>query len=286
MVELATDYTLEEQLVCQLAREFGPDDNVVAAGMLNYTFVAVALAQRLYAPQLGFYMDAGVTKGKGTLMSGVRYPFAAGRPPEDFVDSLLTSEEIFAFLLAGKWNIFMQPVQVDKFGNTNLSLVGDMKKPTRVFVGSRGLPDNTTNAGRTYFTVPNHSARVFVEKIDFISGVGYGPERRQGNVKYGAPRKIFTNLCVLDIDEKTKQLRLHSVHKGVTVDQVKGNTSFELIMPKSVPETDPPTQEEIKLLREIIDPAGIRRLDHLKGDELKRVFGEISKGTTYDLIYS
>ena len=179
----------------------------------------------------------------------------------------------------------MQPLQVDKYANTNLSLVGDMKKPTRVFVGSRGLPDNTTNAARAYFTVPNHSKRIFVDKIDFISGVGYGPERREGVVKYGGVNKIFTNLCVLDIDEKTKQLRLKSVHKGITVDQMKENTSFELIMPDPVPETPPPTLEEIKMLREIIDPAGIRRLDHIKGDELKKVFGEISKGTTYNLVY-
>lgn len=285
MAELAADYTLEEQLVCQLAREFGPEDYLGVSGMLNYTYVALSLAQALYAPNICFYGDAGASKGHTVLMSGVRFPFMLGRPPEPFIDSLLTSEETFALLLAGRWNIFMQPVQVDKYGNTNLSLVGDMRNPSRVFVGSRGLPDNTTNGGRIYYTVPSHTDRVFVEKVDFISGVGYCPERREGIVKHGAVKNIFTNLCVLDIDEETKQLRLKSVHKGITVDQVKENTGFDLVMPASVPETPAPTTEELKLIRETIDPAGIRRLDHAKGDEFKSIMGEITKGTTYDLIY-
>jgi len=227
MSGLATDCTLEEQLVCQIAREFGPEDMIVTGGMLNYMFPAISLAQRLYAPNMAFWMDAASSKGHYALLSGARFPFIVGSPPEEFVDALFPSEEIFRLINAGKFNNFMQPVQVDRFGNTNLSLVGDKHKPTRIFVGSRGLPDNTTNGARTYFTVPDHTSRIFVEKIDFISGVGYGPERQQGIVKYGALKKIFTNLCILDIDEETKQLRLKSVHKGITVEKVKENTGFD-----------------------------------------------------------
>ncbi len=291
MKEYATEYTREEQIVSQLARLFNSDDRLVIATMNNAGFVSNALAQRLYAPRVCVYMDAGGGKGTGALLTdpGLRFPFMVGHPPEAAITAPLHSREIFDLLIGGKWNILMQPAQIDKFGNMNISAIGDWRKPTATLVGARGVPDNTTNGGRVYYYVPEHTSRVFVEKVDIICGVGYGPERERerekGVVKWGAVERVISNMGVFDFDEKSKRMRLTSVHTGVTVQQVVDNTSFELLMPDPVPETESPSVEEIHLMREVIDPAGIKRLDFVKGDDFKKVMGEIMKGTTYSMLY-
>lgn len=284
--ELATDYTIEEQMCCALAREFGPDDLIALSGVLNWTFVAEALAQKLYAPQIPCHHDHWRLGGDGCLTDGPRFPFQVGNPPAEFISARVSSEDIFAMVLAGKWSIMMQPVQVDKYGNANLALIGDPRKPTRYFVGSRGLPDNSTNGGRIYFTLPQHEKRNFPEKVDFRSSAGWGPERRAGEIKYGAVAKVFTPLCIFDIDPKTKTMRLASVHKGITVEQVLDNTGFTPVLPEGgVPETCIPTKEEIRLLREVIDGAGIRRLDHGTKEQKKAIFDQINAGTMFQQVY-
>ncbi|MDY7038021.1 MAG: hypothetical protein SV375_17895, partial [Thermodesulfobacteriota bacterium] len=112
-----------------------------------------------------------------------------------------------------------------------------------------------------------------------------GRERKEGLVKWGAPVRIITNLCVLDFDEETGGVRLKSVHSGISLDQVKENTGFELIIPDKVVETDAPTDEELHWIREIIDPAGISQLDFAKGKDFSRLLSEIMKGTTYQSLY-
>ena len=284
--ELATDYTIEEQMCVALAREFGPNDKIALSGVLNWTFVAEALAQKMYSPQIPCHHDYWRLGGNGCLTEGPRFPFQVGNPPEEFPSAQVTSEDIFALVLGGKWNIMMQPVQVDIEGNANLALIGDPKKPDRYFVGSRGLPDNSTNSGRTYFTLATHLKRNFPAKVDFRSSAGWGPERRAGDIPHGAVEKVFTPLCIFDIDPKEKKMRLASVHKGVTVDQVLKNTGFKPILPKGgVPETCVPTKEELRLLREVIDGAGIRRLDHGTAEEKKAIFDQINDGTKFVQVY-
>jgi len=285
-VELAIDYTIEEQMCCALAREFGPDDLIALSGVLNWTFVAEALAQKLYAPQIPCHHDYWRLGGNGCLTEGPRFPFQVGNPPAEYPSAQVTSEDIFAMVLGGKWSIMMQPVQVDKNGNANLALIGDPKKPDRYFVGSRGLPDNSTNGGRIYFTLATHEKRNFPEEVDFRSSAGWGPERRAGDIPYGAVEKVFTPMCVFDIDPKTKTMRLASVHKGITVKQVLENTGFKPVMPKDgVPETCVPTVEELRLLREVVDGAGIRRLDHGSKEQKQSVFDQINAGTMFTQIY-
>jgi len=275
-------HTNEEVIVCEIARSFGPDDDFIVSSTSNSGFVGIALAKELYAPKLCFWMAA---KGKGAFLRNVRYPFMIGAPPERFIETLVDMEDIFDAVGRGMWCMIMQPVQIDKYGYMNLSLVGDIDKPSKVFVGSRGVPDNTVNSRRVLYFVPNHERRVFVEKVDFVSGLGYGKERRDGTIRWGAPVKVITNLCVLDFDEESGRMRLKSVHPGFTVDHVKSNTDFDLLIPDSVPETDLPSDEELHWIREIIDPSGISRLDFLKGEDFKRVLSEIMRGTTYQLLY-
>ena len=281
MVLEAKNYTREEQIVSQIARSFGPEDEFFTSAVNNVSYVALALAQRLYAPRILFWAGA---EGRAGLLSGTRFPFMIGHPPEDFIEALSTTLDVFDWIQAGKWCIIMQPVQIDKFGFTNLSIVGDKKNPSAVFVGSRGVPDNTVNGPRTYFVVPGHSKRVFVDKVDFVSGIGYGKERKEGVVKYGAMNKVFSNLGVFDFNEEGR-MRVNCLYTGVTIDEVIENTGFDLIVPDQVPEADPPSEEEIFLMRKVVDPMEVRNLDFLKGEEFNKAFQQLMIGTTYDMLY-
>ena len=272
------DYTREEQIVTQIARSFGPEDEIIVSATNNLGLVGSALAQRLYAPRLKLSVDA---KGRGALLSNVRLPFLTGDPPEEFIETSFTMKEIFETILRGKWNMLMQPLQIDKVGNTNISLVGDKRKPSRVFLGPRGIPEHTANGAQVYCIVPDHSSRVFVERVDFICGLGYGTERKEGVVKWGAVHRVFSNLGVFDFEEETGRMRVKSVYTGVSIQQVIDNTGFELLIPKSVPEAEPPTKEELQLLREDIDPMGTARLDLVKGDARKELLKQIMQGAIH-----
>ena len=280
MAKLASSYTMEEQLVANIAREFGPGDQIALTGMVSCAFVAAGVAERLYAPNISIIAEA---KGRVAVVSNLRLPWM--EPPDDQIDCLLSNEDVFDLLIGGKWNIFMQPSQIDQYGNMNISVIGDWKKPKAPLVGARGVPDNTTNGGRVYYMVTNHSTRSFVEKVDFICGVGYGPERQQGIIKYGAVKHVYSNLGVFDFDEKTGRMRLKSAHTGVTKEQIVENTGFELIIPDPIPETPAPTEEELRLIREVVDPSGARRIDFAKGEALQTIMNQISGGTTYEMIY-
>ena len=114
--------------------------------------------------------------------------------------------------------------------------------------------------------------------MDFVSGIGYGEERKQGLAKWGAPIRVMTNLCLIDFEEQTGLARLKSIHSGVTLDQVRENTGFDLIVPENLAQTEAPSEEELRLIREVLDPLGVRRLDFVRGDEYKKVMAEIMKG--------
>ena len=277
MAKEAESYTLEEQIVSQIARAFGPEDAIAIMSITNCSLVAVALAQRLYAPDMAIAQQVKGRKG-WVWLSDLRFPFPPDQPPEECTEIPFYAEEVFDLQLRGKLNVLMTPAQIDGSGNMNISVIGDWHKPTAVLAAARGVPDNTTNGSRVYYVVNNHSTRVFVEKVDFICGYGHGPERKGGGIRYGGVEKVFSNLGVLDFEEETGRMRLKSVHTGVTPGQVAQNTGFELVMPGPVPNTPPPTEEELHLIREVIDPRGIRRLDFLKGDAYKQAMKEISAG--------
>jgi acyl CoA:acetate/3-ketoacid CoA transferase beta subunit len=121
----------------------------------------------------------------------------------------------------------------------------------------RGAPGNTINHPTSYW-VPNHSTKVFVEKVDVVSGIGYDRAAKLGPVaRFHEIRRVVSNLAVFDFGTPDHSMRLVSVHSGVSVDEVVEQTAFELAIPASVPETRPPSEDELRLLREVIDPNGM-----------------------------
>jgi len=251
-------YDLADQLVCHIAREFGPEDNFAVTAMGIAPLTGAALAVKLYAPGL-IMPGAGALGDKGLWSSGLRMPPIPW--PQDLLIGPCSRPDIFEAVAGGKWVNFMGPAQLDKFGNANLSVIGDKKNPKVALQGSRGMADNTVNAPRNYYWIPQQTTRIFVDTVDFISGVGYTPARLRGDLRWGALEKVFTNLGVFDFDKKTGRMRLKAVWTGVSSQQVVENTGFELIMPSSVPEAGPPTDEELSLLRDEVDPMGIRKME-------------------------
>jgi acyl CoA:acetate/3-ketoacid CoA transferase beta subunit len=152
----------------------------------------------------------------------------------------------------------MGATQIDRFGNQNIACIGAYEKPKAQLLGMRGAPGNTLNHPTSYW-VPNHSPKVFVEKVDVVSGVGYDRAAALGErtARFHEIRRVVTNLAVFDFDSPDHAMRLASVHAGVSVDEVVSNTGFELVLPEVVPETRSPTNAELKIIREVLDPGEI-----------------------------
>jgi len=155
---------------------------------------------------------------------------------------------------------FGSAAQVDKYGNCNIVCIGDYRKPKIRLIGPINQPGHFALFGREIIVL-DHEKRNFVDKVDFISGVGYldGPGAREKLGLIGdGPCLVLTDKAIFDFDPKTKLARLRSIHPGTSLDWVIKNTGFTHdYIPMSVPETPAPTDEEIRLLREVIDPRGV-----------------------------
>jgi len=169
---------------------------------------------------------------------------------DDQVEGWLPYRAVFGVVAAGTRHVMMGASQIDRFGNQNISCVGDWARPTRQLLGVRGAPGNTVNHATSYW-VPRHEPRVFVERVDMVSGVGYD----RGAVEI---RVVVTNLAVLDFATPDRSMRLRSVHPGVSVAEVRAATGFPLASEKKVPVTREPTADELAILRERLDPGGLR----------------------------
>ena len=146
-----------------------------------------------------------------------------------------------------------------RFGNQNISCIGPFEKPKAMLLGFRGAPGNTLNHPTSYW-IPNHSPRSFVEKVDVVTGVGYDRAAELGEVtsRFHEIRRVISNLGVFDFETPDHSMRLASVHPGVSVQEVVENTAFELSLPDTVAETRAPSDQELRLIREVLDPKGIR----------------------------
>ncbi|TFF88193.1 MAG: hypothetical protein EU549_03465, partial [Promethearchaeota archaeon] len=164
---------------------------------------------------------------------------------------------------------FFRPAQIDQYGNTNNTCIGSWENPKVRLPGAAGIPDFSGfySRGQSLY-VTHHDKRTFVpsEKLFFRSGVGFvdGKMPIAGGI---GPQFIISDIAYLDFDEKTKRMRIKSRHPGVTVEEIQEKTGFELVIPDEVPETKPPTETELKTLREKVDPLAIRKLEVLRGKE-------------------
>lgn len=191
--------------------------------------------------------------------------------PSSTADILLTRRPVAfcnlydAFDLAqqGKLGmIFLGAAQVDKYGNTNLSVIGDYFKPKVRLPGGAASSFLCAIAQRTVLWVTNQTSRIFVEKVDFITGQGYltgGNARKNLGLPGNGPAKIITNLGTYDFDEQTKLMRVSTIHPGITIENIKENTGFDIIIPENIKETEVPPKEVLDFINKI-DKDEVRKL--------------------------
>ena len=237
--------TVAEICVVACAEAWRGDGAVLASPMGIVPTLGARLAQLTFEP------DLLLTDGEATLLA----PGNGDRVTEGW----MPFRQVFTMLAAGKRHVMMGAAQLDRFGNQNISCIGDWARPKAQLLGVRGAPGNTVNHPVSYW-VPRHSRRVFVEQVDMVSGVGY--DRAAGLRGLAAAshqlRRIVTNLAVLDFGGPDRSMRLQSVHPGVTVSDVADATAFLLAAPYQVPQTRLPTADELALIREHLDPESRR----------------------------
>jgi acyl CoA:acetate/3-ketoacid CoA transferase beta subunit len=226
------------------------DGELVVSPMGTTPSVGAQLARATFAPDLLF------SDGEATLVAGT---WAVGSPPPGPAEGWLPFRSVFDLAWGGRRHVMMGPSQLDRFGNANISAIGDFARPTRQLLGVRGAPGNTVHHPTSYW-VPRHTTRCFVPRVDMVSGVGYDSAAKAGPAasRFLDLRRVITNLSVLDFGGPDHAMRLVSVHPGVSIDDVVANTGFELAIDAEVPQTREPTAEELQLLNEVIDPEGLR----------------------------
>ncbi|MFF7380208.1 CoA-transferase subunit beta [Streptomyces massasporeus] len=232
-----TGPTRAEYCVIACAEAWRDDGEVLASPMGPIPSIGARLARLTFAP------DLLLTDGEALLVR-----------PDGTPEGWLPYREHLAWVTGGRRHVMMGASQIDRFGNQNISCIGDWEQPRRQLLGVRGAPVNTLNNPTSYW-IPKHSRRVFVERVDMVCGVGY--DRAAGAHYHRIPR-VVSDLGVFDFATPDRSMRLASLHPGVTVEQVREATGFELTVPEEVPSTREPTGEELRLIREVVDPAGTR----------------------------
>jgi acyl CoA:acetate/3-ketoacid CoA transferase beta subunit len=222
---------------------FADDGEILVSPMGTMPAIGARLARLSFAPHLL------LSDGEAFLMAETP-PLGAVSP----IEGWLPYRKVFDLVAWGRRHVVMGANQVDRFGNQNISCIGDHAAPARQMFGARGAPGNTVNH-RTSYWVPKHSTRVFVDRVDMASGVGY--DRAVGAAgRFHDVHRVVTDLAVLDFATPNRSMRLVSVHPGVTVDEVRAATSFDLAI-DDVATTRVPTEAELQLLA-VIDPKGVR----------------------------
>jgi glutaconate CoA-transferase subunit B len=242
-----------ELMICCAARLL--EDGRTAAVGTGVPCAAAMLAQCTHAPHLVILFEAG-----GVAPQLPTMPISVGDSRSFHRAVMATSmADIMETCQRGLIDYtFLGGAQIDPYGNLNSTQIGgDYTRPKVRLPGSGGANDLASLCWRI-LVVTNHDRRRFVEKLDFLTTPGYltGPgAREQAGLPPGTgPYRVITDLAVMGYDDLTKRMQVHSLHPGVALDQVRAATGFELGIRQPLAVTEPPTPEELLLLREEVDP--------------------------------
>ena len=245
-----SDFARAEVCAVAVAETFRGDGEILVSPFGILPSLGARLAKLTFEP------DLLLTDGVASLLASVP-PLGGAEAPEPIVEGWMPFRSVFDTLWWGRRHVMMGASQIDRFGNQNFACIGPFERPKAQLLGMRGAPGNTINH-RTSYWIPNHGPKVFVEEVDVVSGVGYDRARQLNprTSRFHDIHRVVSNLGVFDFKTPDRCMRLASVHPGVRVDDVIGNTGFELVVPDEVPETRAPDDEELRLMREILDPGG------------------------------
>ena len=245
------DYTPSELMAVSGAREL-EDRQVVAVG-LGLPVVASFLAKRTHAPNMTILFELGVIDPEpvhcGVGLADPRVWYRA-KVLSSFADILGT------VLHRGRVDVgFLGGLEIDQYGNLNATLIGDPRGKFRHINGGGGANDIASSAQKTIF-IMRQEERKFRETISFITSPGYirgGDSREKAGLR-GGPSRVITDRAIFGFDPETKKMTLISIHPGNTLEDVLATMGFRPLIPKQIPYTEPPTPEQLRLIREEIDP--------------------------------
>ncbi|OLT43674.1 CoA-transferase [Saccharomonospora sp. CUA-673] len=237
-----SDVTRAEVAIAAVADLFRDDGEIVASPMGAVPSWGAKLARATFAPDLmlsdgqAYLVDAdGVVEG--------------WQPFRRMLDTIVPH---------GRRHVVMGANQIDRYGNQNISAIGDHARPTKQLLGVRGAPGNTVNH-RTSYWVPRHSTRVFVEAVDVVAGVGYDNAAKAGPAaqRHHDVHRVVTNLGVFDFGGPDHAMRAVALHPGVDPGDVSAATGFPVDC-AGADTTRLPGAEELRLIRDVLDPDGLR----------------------------
>jgi glutaconate CoA-transferase subunit B len=244
-------YNPTELLICTAAR-LVPDNTTAFVGT-GIPMLAVSLAQRRQAPNLVAVFEFG---GAGAILEdlpravGERRTFHRALSATGICDVVEAAQR--GFIEYG----FLGGAQIDPYGNLNTTVIGSHDHPKVRLPGSGGGNDVGSQCWRT-IAILRHDRQRFVQEVDFITTPGYliGPGAREaaGLPPGTGPYRVVTNLAVLGYQEATKRMMILATQPGVTVEQVIENTGFELVLAETIEQSPPPTEEELRILRDEVD---------------------------------
>ncbi|AII06419.1 MULTISPECIES: cholesterol ring-cleaving hydrolase subunit IpdB [Rhodococcus] len=247
MSETITEVTRAEYCAIACAEIFSGAGEIMASPMATLPLIGARLARLTTEP------DLLITDGEALIFADT--PAVGAKAP---IEGWMPFRKVFDVVASGRRHVVMGANQIDRHGNQNLSAFGPLQQPTRQMFGVRGAPGNTINHPTSYW-VGKHSSRVFCDKVDIVSGVGYDQiDPENPAYRFHHLHRVVSNLGVFDFGGPDHTFRALSLHPGVTADQVAENTSFEVAGLADAGVTRDPTDEELRLIREVLDPRSLR----------------------------
>jgi acyl CoA:acetate/3-ketoacid CoA transferase beta subunit len=236
-----------EVCVIACAELFRDVGEIMVSPMTTVVSIGARLARLTFAP------DILLTDGEALLLQDTPALGASGT-----VEGWMPFGRVFETLAWGRRYVVMGANQIDRYGNQNLSAFGPLQHPTRQMFGVRGAPGNAINHATSYW-VGNHSPRVFCDAVDVVSGIGYD-KVDPGNpaFRFMDVRRVVTNLGVFDFGGPDHTMRAVSLHPGITGDDVREATSFDVHGLADAERTRLPNGDELELIQNVIDPKGLR----------------------------
>jgi len=248
------DFTLQELMAVAAARELKDGEKVIIGTGLP--LLGAFLAQKTHAPNMVAIYESGAIDCK-PLVTPFSVADSVLAPGSAMQGGLM---EGLGIVHAGDLDVgFLGGAQIDRYGNLNTHVIGDYRNPQVRFAGSGGSNDIGAGCKRT-IVMMLHQKQRFPEKVDFLTTPGYlrgGKEREKMGFLGGGPSVVVSTLGILRFHPQTKEMYLASYHPGVTIEQIKDNTGWDLIVAGDVKETERPDPELIRILREELDPTGV-----------------------------
>ncbi|WP_328390385.1 CoA-transferase subunit beta [Nocardia sp. NBC_00416] len=241
--------TISRAEVCAIAcaEIFRDAGEIFASPMSPMSQLGARLAKLTFEP------DLLLSDGEALFLAET--PPIGGKAP---AEGWIPFRKVFDVLASGRRHVVMGANQIDRYGNQNLSAFGPLQQPTRQMFGVRGAPGNTVNHPTSYW-IPRHGKRVFCEQVDIVAGVGYDKvDADNPAFRFHHIHRVISNLGVFDFGGPGHTMRALSLHPGVTADEVAQNTSFEIADLGTAGESRLPTDEELRIIREVLDPKKIR----------------------------